>query len=358
LIHPERYNAFPLLWKGDAPEGERLAEYVEREYRGQPHVGETPVGVAAEVSASASRALKLAQSADREVTRNSDEYERVVNDIRAVEAMMRHYDAKTRAAALVLRYGWSRDVADLKRALPLLEESVAEFRNLTALTDKTYREACSVHSGSRRIPMLGAPGKYTHWRDTLPLYEQELAVFRKRLEQGIVSGAAHTESAPAWPALVPKVSGAQTFRPAAGERLFTEDNSPTMRNVAPELKNLTGIRISAADAHDKGVRLVFDLPEPGYVLVGFFRHAGRNAAATPPKDEWEPILFNGITAANHPAFTVYSHAVPAGRSDLDFGRGAYVVLGFAPRSTTLKPRVAFAPEAGEAGRPDLDWLFE
>lgn len=360
LINPERYNAFRLLWLGDAPEGERLPEYAAREFRGEPHTGETPVGVAAEVAASAAEAVKLIEAAAPSVSRNKDEYLRLANDIRAVHAMMRHYDFKTRAAALVLRYGLSRDPADLQRALPLLEESVAEFRRLLSLTDKTYREACSVHSGSRRIPMLGGPGRYTHWRDTLPLYEQELAVFRKHLQRGVLSPASAAGAIPAaWPPVTPRVSGgkAELFRVEPGAKLYTD--APTAaQSVAPELAGMTGIRIPMQEAREKGVRVEFDLPEPAQVLVGFFRSSSRDAAANPPKDEWEPVLFNGVSASNHPGFTVYSHAVPAGRSDLDFGRGAYVVLGFVKRTATLSPRMVFLSESAQQGRPDLDWLFE
>jgi hypothetical protein len=50
--------------------------------------------------------------------------------------------------------------------------------------------------------------------------------------------------------------------------------------------------------------------------------------------------------------------VPAGKSDLDFGRGAYVVLGFVKRTAALVPRMVFPQSAQAQGRPDLDWLFE
>jgi hypothetical protein len=99
------------------------------------------------------------------------------------------------------------------------------------------------------------------------------------------------------------------------------------------------------------------LNEPAQVLVGFFRSQRSRAAAAPPRDEWGPVLFNGVSAAGHAPFTVYSHALPAGRSDLDFGPGAYVVFGFIPRSAQPEPRVVF-PGGGAQARADLDWLFE
>jgi hypothetical protein len=55
---------------------------------------------------------------------------------------------------------------------------------------------------------------------------------------------------------------------------------------------------------------------------------------------------------------VYSHALPAGKSGLDFGHGAYVVLGFIKRDAQPEPRMVFFSQAAASQRPDLDWLFE
>lgn len=361
LIHPERYNAFRLLWEGDAPEGERLPEWARKEWAGEPHMGETPPQVADEVTASAERALKAADAARPHVTKNKDEFERLRNDLKCIVTMMRYYRAKTRAAALVLRYGYSRDTSDLRRALPLVEESVAEYRRLVELTDKTYREACSVHSGSRRIPFLGAPGRYTHWRDCLPAYEQELETFRVRLKQVAGGGAAQEgagRTVAAWKGVEPKVTGGagETFRVERGAKIYS-DAATGIEDLAPELAGLTGIRIPQRLAMEKGARVEFELKEPAQVLVGFFKSSRRNAAASAPKDEWEPVLWNAVAAGGHPSFTVYSHALPAGRSDLDFGAGAYVVLGFIPKSVQPEPRVVFLGTAAQT-RTDLDWLFE
>jgi hypothetical protein len=190
LIDPERYNALALLWEGDAPLGERLADWVRKEWEHKPHEGETPIGVAAEVAEAAAQAVAAAEAAGPFVKKDREEYQRLLNDMRAMEAQYRYYDAKTRSAALVLRYGYSRDLKDLQRALVPLKESLGHYRRLVALTDKTYREACSVHSVSRRIPFRGAPGKYTHWRDCLPEYERELVIFERNLKTLETPGAA------------------------------------------------------------------------------------------------------------------------------------------------------------------------
>ena len=357
LIDPERYNALTLLWEGDAPPGERLQDYVRKEWEHHPHQGETPLGVAEEVSRSAARAVQEVDAARPLVSRNREEFERLANDMHCIEAQYRYYLAKTRAAALVLRYGYSHDIHDLKQALPLLEESVMHYRHLVELTDKTYREACSVHSSSRRIPFLGAPGRYTHWRDVLPAYEKELAVFQRNLTLIETSGArSETASRAPYPGVLPRLAGqtGELFRVEPGEKLYA-DSPLVMQQVAPELRGLTGIRIRQADAAKTGVRLQFDLPQAAQILVGFFRSEKKGAAASPPRDEWEPILRNGIVVEGGPGFTVWSHALPKGPGELDFGRGAFVVLGFITKDAQPEPRMVFF---GAGQRTDLDWLFE
>jgi hypothetical protein len=361
LINPARYNEMQLLWTGDAPEGERLNEWARKEWEKTPHLGETPPGVAAEVVESATRAVAAAEAARPYVTRNKDEFDRLLNDLRCIATQMRYYAAKTRAASLVLRYGYSRDLKDLEAARPLLEESLNEYRNLVDLTDKTYRQACSVHSGSRRIPFLGGPGRYTHWRDCLPEYEKEYTRFVRNLRM-LSTGrtvTSHTEGRAPFPAVAVKLleGEAETFRVQAGERLY-RDGGQKIEEIAPELSGLTGIRVSSAAAVKDGIKLGFELAEPAQVLVGFFRSSRKNAAAAPPRDEWEPVLRNAVAAGDHPGLTVFSHHLPAGRNGLDFGRGAFVVLGFIRKDAQPEPRMVFFGKAGSQARVDLDWLFE
>jgi hypothetical protein len=277
-----------------------------------------------------------------------------------IEAQYRYYNAKTQAAALVLRYGYSHDIEDLKRALPLLAESLEHYRKLVSLTDKTYREGPSVHSSSRRIPFLGAPGRYTHWRDCLPAYERELVTFQKNLKSLETFGTVAVSIArPPLPAAQFRLTGGagETFRVEPGAKLYT-DRDIAIQQIAPELRGLTGVRIPEARAVKDGVRLEVDLPEPAQLLAGFFRSEKKDAAAAPPKDEWEPILRNAVEASGNPAFTVWSHALSAGRNSLDFGRGAYLILGFIKKDAQPEPRMVFFSDSAEEKRPDLDWLFE
>ena len=49
LVNPARYGAIEDLWLSQAPPGERLDEFVKREWNHEPHIGETPDSIISEV---------------------------------------------------------------------------------------------------------------------------------------------------------------------------------------------------------------------------------------------------------------------------------------------------------------------
>jgi hypothetical protein len=217
-----------------------------------------------------------------------------------------------------------------------------------------------VHSISRRIPFLGV-GRYKHWRDCLPEYEKEMANFRRHL-QALAQGSTATkrQSPQALPGVSVKLAGAgaELFEVRPGAKLYT-DREWTIDQVAPELNGLTGIRISYERAiQEKGTKVQFELPEPAQILVGLFRSSKKGVAAQPPPNEWEPILRSALVAGGHPSLIVYSAQMPAGKNELDFGGGAFVVLGFIKRDAQPVPRMVFFSQSATGVRADLDWLFE
>ena len=181
LIDANRYHPEPTLWTGEAPEGERLDDYVQREFTHQPHVGETPIGVAAEVTESSAQAVQEAEEAGQYVTQDRAEYERILNDMRCIHTLMQYYNAKTQGAELVMLYGYDHNLDHLVQAEKLLADSVETFRTLTALTDTTYRQAAALLTAQRQIPFSGKDGTYPHWRDVLPEHERELKTFQAHL---------------------------------------------------------------------------------------------------------------------------------------------------------------------------------
>jgi hypothetical protein len=362
LIDAKRFNPAETLWTGDAPDGERLDEYVANEVAGKPHHGQTPIAVAAMVAASSAKAVVEAEAAAPGITAAArPEYDRVANDMRAIAALMAFYNHKTQAAALVMRFGYDHDRAHLAAAEPLLAASVDDFARLTALTETTYRNAAGMETSQRQIPVRGGPTT-NHWRDLLPVYRAELSTFKSRL-QSLGSGAetVPTGTTPTRLAEVPftlatgdAITAGQTFTVHAGEKLYTDAPTPIL-SVAPELDGLTGIRVSTKQA----VPIHFTLAKPAQILVGFFKSDSSKAMnVSPATEQWNIVLPNAVTMAKGLPVTVWSKPLPAGVNDLDLGKGAYVVLGFIPEDTHVTPHLNFSTAGTEGQLPNLDWLFE
>jgi hypothetical protein len=182
LVNPKKYRLWPRLVDSDSPVGERLQEYVEKEWKGQKHFGETPADVVDQILNHSRTAVEQINLAGVYVSKNRDEFERLKNDMLCIRAMSEFYAAKTRAAILVLRYKFSKDVTDMKKALFFLEESLEHYRILSDLTAETYLFANSLQTGIRKIPFSGSDGRYKHWTECIGVYEKELKDFQQEVE--------------------------------------------------------------------------------------------------------------------------------------------------------------------------------
>jgi hypothetical protein len=357
LIDPARFNPAVPLWTGDAPPGERLEDYVAEEVKNEPHHGETPIGVSDETVDASRKALDAVKAADPFVTKNKAEYERIVNDMHAIELLMEFYNAKTKAAEQVLLYGYDHDTSRLSKAEALLSDSVDRFRELTQIAGPAYRTATSMETTQRQIPFRGGINQFPNWQQCLPMYEKELATFRKRLAQ-LSSGAKIEENKPV--ETLPQV--AFTLQPGAGETFNVEKGanlfvgaSAAISDLAPELAGMKGIRVAPSE----GGTLHFNLAEPAQILVGFVSNSSRNNTVLDPETEqWNLVLLNAIAAPKVPAMAVWAKPLPSGANDLDLGKGQYVILGFIPADYHVSPHVNFAQTGSGEGPPNLDWLFE
>jgi hypothetical protein len=356
LIDPARYNPAETLWTGDAPPGERLQDYVAEEFHHEPHQGETPLGVSDETVEASSKALADAEAAAPFVTRNQDEYARVVNDMRAINLLMQFYNARVKAAEQVLLYGYDRDAAHLENAEPLLVQSVDLFRQLTQVAGPAYVTATAMETSQRRIPFPGGMNNYPSWQQCLPMYEKELATFRQRRAQ-LLSGATAEQAAQAKP--LPQVAftlapgAGETFNVEKGARLFP-DSDAAIADLAPELQGMQGIRIAARP----GGAVRFTLSAPAQILVGFPGGSARSSALDPETEQWNLLLLNAVAAKGMPPMAVWAKPLPVGANELDLGKGHYVILGFIPAALQVAPRVNFSLAGSGAGPPNLDWLFE
>ena len=357
LIDANRYNPAETLWTGDAPEGERLYDYVVNEVAHKPHHGETPVAIAAMVAESSAKAVLEAEAAAAGISAGArPEYDRVVNDMRAIAALMSFYNHKTQAAVLVMKFGYDHDQAELTQAEALLAASVRDFATLTALTDKTYRNAAGMQTSQRQIPVRGGPTT-NHWRDLLPVYQKELATFNARLKALASPNAAVATEMPRQLRQVDfrlAPGAGETFTIAAGAKLYTDASTPIV-TVAPELNGLIGIRVSMKQE----TPIHFTLDKPSQILVGFFKSDSRKAInVSPATEQWNIVLPNAVTVAKALPITVWTKPLPAGANDLDLGKGAYVVLGFIPEDTHITPHINFSTASRDGHPPNLDWLFE
>jgi hypothetical protein len=358
LIDAARFNPAQTLWTGDAPDGERLDEYVANEFNHKPHHGQTPIGVAAEVAASSAKAVIEAEAAASGIRpEDRPEYERVVNDMRAIAALMSFYNHKTQAAELVMLFGYDHDVAHLHQAETLLAASVQDFEHLTQLTDTTYRDAAGMETSQRQIPVRGGPDT-DRWSQLLPVYQKELATFQQRLKT-LGSPAAATSAAAA-PTRLPEVpftltpGAGEVFKVQPGARLYTDNDTPIV-TVAPELDGLTGVRVST----QQSTPIHFTLAKPAQILVGFFKSDSRRALnVSPATEQWNILLPNAVTEPKGLPITVWTKPLPAGENDLDLGKGAYVVLGFIPEDAHVVPHINFSTTGTDGKPPNLDWLFE
>ena len=355
MIDQNRFGPALTLWTGDAPPGERLQEYVDKEVHHQAHEGQTPIGVSDQTVQWSTDALVSARAAAPYVTKDKAEYNRIVSDLHSINLLMLFYNAKIKAARQVLLYGYDHNAAHLHAAEPLLAQSVDYFKQLTAIAGPAYITATSMETSQRRIPFPGGMDNYPNWQQCLPMYEKELATFKKRIVQ-LASGAAPQEAGSSQP--FPQV--AFTLKPGPGEQFTVEKGAPLFKGsgpqisqLDPQLAGLRGIRISPRD----GGALDFTLVQPAQILLGYQPNgAGKNSVLDPATEQWNLLLLNAISAPKFPAMAVWAKPLPAGPNQIDLGKGAYVVLGFIPANYHVAPHINFS--AAGSGPANLDWLFE
>jgi hypothetical protein len=366
LVNPNEYGAITELWESQAPPGERLDQFVRKEWNHEAHTGETPDSATRDVLRFANSARDAIVAAAPSVRRNHDEFARLRNDIHCICVLAENYRAKAAAAKLALRYNYSKTVGDMELAAAQMRESLSAFEQLGLLTQSFYRFANSMQTGHRKIPFNGAvngAGTNYHWAQVLPLYQKELEDFQAQVRQ-LKSGATNALRLEAggpttgWPAAKFELisTNADTYQVKVGARPFA-DRPYTITELAPELNGLTGIRFSHEQAKNGRYEPVeFEVAEPVRVLVGYFQ-SERNiwlqvpnldvAAHADERGGIEPVIRNAATIESCPGLNVHAFRYGPGRQKLQLiGKGSFVVLGAVPQSTRLEPH-----DAHKAGHP-------
>ena len=363
LINPYRYGVFTLMYESEAPEGEMVIDYAEKEWKKQGHTGETPIQIAQEVVMHGQKAIAAIEVATPSVTKDTAEFARLKNDMYCYNAMANFYAEKVKAALWVLRYKYSNNVADLDQALPLLEKSVTYYTELVKRTENSYLYANSMQTKQRKIPMRGVDKTFIHWKEMLPVFTKELNHFKHSIDslKSIKVGAtAKTVIYKA--AEVNVLNHAESYLVNKDASVFS-DTTVKINAVAEELTGLKGIRLTKSDQKKNGTEIKFSTTVPVKLLIGFFNQKDPQYLAPPQLEtdasannygQSEIKISNALVLNGFPPANVHAYSFPAGTHTLNLGKGACLVLGFIADKQELR-----IFNAGLDGRgKDIDWLFE
>ena len=364
LVNPYKYTIYPGFYESCGPEGEKLIEYVEKEWKKQPHIGEMPLDIVAQVIEQGDKAVAAINKAAGSVSSNKDEFARLQNDMHCYREFAYAFNLKVKAAKLVLDYQWGKEIKNLEEAIPLMEQSLEHYRKLVELTNEHYLYANSMQTAQRRIPIGGDDGKNKTWKELLVHYEKELENFKANLallkEKQNGNAVTETIEIAAWtPANVKLISNYPTVKVDEGISLFV-DVPGKIEAVAPELKGMKALRFNGEEQREKGTSITFETDAPVKLLVAYFKDDQKKYAKAPKLEidasandygQAEPKLTNAIRIAGMPLANVHAYHFEAGKHTLLLPKGYTMVLGFTDAQVT--PR-----NAGLAGAEEtMDWMF-
>jgi len=364
LVNPEKYGLFSLLYNSEGPEGEMLSEYAAKEWKHEPHIGETPVRVADDIVKEGHLAVAAIDEAEPGVKKDKAEFDRLKNDMYCYDAMANSYSAKAKAALWVLRYKYSDNVADLEKALPELGTSLKYFKDLVKLTQSSYLYANSMQTKQRKIPVGGNDGKNKTWVELLPIYQKEYDNFKRNIDS-LKSPQATAKKAEiiqlkdvVSPGLYLK-----TYTLTPGSIVFT-DTSKTIKNVAKELDGLHGIQLSRITQQEKGTDYTIQSSAPVKILVGYFVSKDAKYLQEPQLEtdasaneygQADIKIANALQIEGMPPVNVHTFTFKAGSNTLTLPKGICLILGVVDDKATIP--VYDAGLSNEGNIKDLRWLF-
>ena len=360
LVNPYKYTIYPGFYESCGPQGEKLIEYIEKEYKGQPHVGELPFDIVDQCVNHGDRALIEIGAIATKPTRHADEFERVWNDFLCYASFAKAFQLKVRAAAEVLRYKWTQDISHLETAEKWLEQSLSIWYDLSRMTDQWYLYANSMQTAQRRIPVGGDGGKMKTWSELAKVYQEELDAFKENIEK-LKHPIAQTDVIinPLKPADVKYSSTTVTLK--KGAILFEKRPDTPIDSLAPELVGLQALVLNRDSTRIVGTTIEFECDKPVKVLVGLFKDDDPKWAKAPKLEidatgneygQAEPVLSNAISIVQMPKVNIHTYSLPAGQHTLRLPKGILIVAGFT--SDNIKPR-----DCGLNGpSSEVDWLFQ
>ena len=365
LVNPYKYKIYPGFYESCGPEGEKLIEFVEKEWKHQPHVGELPLDIIAQVVAHGDKAIAAIDSVEGKATKNTAEFERLRNDMHCYREFAYFFENKVKAAKLVLDYQWGKDITNLDNAAIFLQQSLMHYSKLVELTKNSYWYANSMQTSQRRIPIGGDDGKNKTWEELLVHYKKEFSNFQNNLTllKSKQNTGAHLPAViSALPSANVKLGGDfKTVKLVAGISLYTDMESD-VEEIAPELIGLNALLLNSAEQTSIGTTLEFENTEPVKLLVGFFRDDQRKYAKAPTLEtdaaanlygQADPLLLNALKVDDLPAINVHAYSFKAGKNKLLLPKGYCLILGFTNANLSLRN----AGLAGSGDEETMDWMF-
>lgn len=364
LVNPYKWRVYPGFYESTGPKGEILIEYAEKEWKKEPHVGETPPQIIGEIVAHGKKAVAAIDEVAPHITKNKEEFKRLQNDMHAYRAFANFLSEKVKAAMLVLEYDHSGNLEALEKAEPHLKESLNYYRELVELTKDRYLYANSMQTGMRRIPIGGNDGKYKTWEEMLPLYEEEYQNFRQNLStlEKSGKGSVKKENVKPWASAKVKVISDKENYPVATGKLVYDKMSAQIIDVAPELNDLQGVKFSEEEQIENGTILKFKNEKPVKVVVGFFDSKGQDNLIAPTletnaagnsRGQADIVLANALKLDDYPTVNIHTYRFEAGTNELKLGKGRVLILGFIKAEQNIENR-----DAGINGKRAIDWLFQ
>ncbi|MDO4158943.1 MAG: hypothetical protein Q4D41_00625 [Prevotellaceae bacterium] len=362
LVNPYKYTIYPGFYESCGPAGEKLIEYVEKEWKKEKHIGELPLDIVDQCTAHGDKAVKAINGLESKITKNKDEFMRLQNDMHCYRDFAYSFKYKVLAAQQVLNYKWSKDINYLNKAVPLLEKSNEYYKALVDETKDTYYYANSMQTSQRRIPVGGDNGKYKTWEEMMPVYQEELDALKaniKSLSSTDEGQEVKTINTKAVDADVKLISGYKTIKLVKGSKLF-EARDEAIDSVAPELEGLTALILNRDTTRINGGTVEFETSKPVKMLVGFFID-DQTKFASPPKLEIdatgneygqaEALISNAISMTNMPIVNIHAYHFKPGKHTINLPKGIIMVAGFT--DSELKARDAKLNGSSN----EVDWLF-
>jgi len=365
LVNPYKYKIYPGFYESCGPEGEKLIEYVEKEWKHQPHVGELPLDIIAQAIAHGDKAIAAIDQVEGKVTKNKEEFERLQNDMHCYREFAYFFENKVKAAKLVLDYQWGKDSKNLDAAIPFLEKSLEHYKKLVDLTKGHYLYANSMQTSQRRIPIGGDNGKNKTWEELYVHYQKELVNFKNNLAMLKGKNGNEIQDAKIIPALLPAnislLTKAATVKLAKGVSLYTDIDSK-IEDIAPELVGMNAWVLNAKDQSNEGTIVDFETAAPVKILVGYFRDDQKKFAKAPTLEtdasanlfgQSEPVLINAVRFKGLPMVNVHAYSFSAGKNKLLLPKGLCLILG----ATNSLIETRNAGLAGTGKEETMDWMF-